>query len=104
MDRKTARTAWKERKPDRGIYRVRLDAGDWVGATTELSAAENRLRFTLSNGGCSNAALAQAYETQGAFHFEVLERLPADIAQFALKRRLKDRLDHWRLATGANLI
>jgi hypothetical protein len=62
-----------------GIYAVRCDAADLLrlGASRNVDAILNRLRFELSNGSRRDAALAQAWACHGAqaFRFEVLDRV-----------------------------
>ena len=51
-DKKAALAAYKERKPEPGIYVVRCAATDqvWGGAAPELSAIWNRVSFALRQG------------------------------------------------------
>ncbi|MCR8723847.1 GIY-YIG nuclease family protein [Frigidibacter sp. ROC022] len=100
MDRKQARADFLERKPDAGIYALRLRAGLWVGAASRLTAAENRLRFTLSTGTERNPALAAAYADEGDFSFEVLETLDPKLSAMRRQDLLKERLAHWLDKTG----
>lgn len=98
MDRKAEKEAWKETKPDTGIYAVRIGAAVWIGATVRLSAAEQRLRFTLKNGLARDRAMQAAY--QGEMTFEVLEAFDDDIGAMTRERLLKERRAHWLEQTG----
>ena len=76
---------YKQAFPAMGIYAVRCDAADLLrlGASRNVDAILNRLRFELSNGSRRDAALAlalalaQAWARHGAqaFRFEVLDRV-----------------------------
>lgn len=100
--RKAAAAAWKDRKPDAGIYAVTCGANAWVGATPTLAAIRNRLWFTLAQGSAPNRAMQAAWTAQGAaaFGFEVLERVEED-NPLARADRLKERAAHWQALRGA---
>lgn len=100
--RKAALAAWKDRKSDAGIYAVTCGDRIWVGATPTLGAIRNRLWFTLAQGGAPNRAMQAAWaaEGEGAFGFEVLERIDEDSPMIRADR-LKDRAAHWLAARGA---
>ena len=74
---------YKQAFPAMGIYAVRCDAADLLrlGASRNVDAILNRLRFELSNGSRRDVALAlalaQAWARHGAqaFRFEVLDRV-----------------------------
>lgn len=99
--RKAARADWLDRDIDAGIYALRFPSSVWVGAAPRLSAAENRLRFTLEQGLERNAGLAAAWAAEGPFRFEVLEELDADLSQMRRARLLKERLAFWQAELGA---
>ncbi|WP_028028847.1 GIY-YIG nuclease family protein [Gemmobacter nectariphilus] len=106
QSRKAAVAAWKDRKPDAGIYAVTCGDLVWVGSTPALAAIRNRLWFTLSQGGATNRAMQAAWTAHGeaAFGFEVLERIEEEDSQLARAEMLKDRAAHWRAARGAQAV
>ncbi|MEG8222999.1 GIY-YIG nuclease family protein [Sphingomonas sp. HH69] len=80
--RKAAVAAYKERKVEAGIYTVRCTSSDqvWVGIAPDLSTIQNRIWFTLRQGGNSHRSLQEAWAAHGseAFTFEVIESLTDD--------------------------
>ena len=80
--RKAAIAAYRERKVESGVYAVRcVPSGQlWVGSAPDLATIQNRLWFTLRQGGNPHRALQQAWTEHGAdaFTFEVVERLSDD--------------------------
>jgi hypothetical protein len=98
-DKKAALAAYKERKPEPGIYVVRCAATDqvWVGAAPELSAIWNRVSFALRQGGQKPASLQLAWNAHGAdsFTFEPVEALTDEQLIFGRDRMLKERRTHW---------
>jgi hypothetical protein len=104
-DKKAAIAAYKERKPVAGIYAVRCAATGqcWTGGAPDLATVWTRLTFTLRQGGGSNRALAQAWGAHGpdGLTFEVMERFEDEQLAHERARLLRDRLDHWRRALGA---
>ncbi len=99
IDRKAARQDYRERKGLAGIYEVRAAGQVWVGASPTLDTIENRLRFTLQQGGHPNKALQAA--AQGGFTFAVVEVLDPETPALSRDRLLKERLAHWLAETGA---
>ncbi|MHA3976242.1 GIY-YIG nuclease family protein [Halovulum sp. GXIMD14794] len=102
-ERKRAVDAWKERKRPAGIYALRCGSEVWVGATPDLDAVENRLRFTLEMGSHPNADVRAALlgEGAGAFAVERLEVLDEEVPAVARDRVLKERRLHWCDALSA---
>jgi len=98
-DKKAALAAYKERKPEPGIYVVRCVATDqiWVGAAPELSAIWNRLSFSLRQGAQTPASLQAAWNEHGpdSFTFEPVEALTDEQLVFGRDRMLKGRRAHW---------
>lgn len=107
-DRKSALSAYRERKPQIGVYRLSCAASGqvWVGATPTLDTIQNRFRFTLTQGNHPNAGLQQAARDHGAgaITFEVLERLDDDTPAVSRDRILKERLADWLQRLGATPI
>jgi hypothetical protein len=97
--RKAAIRAYKERKPQRGVYALRCAATArvWVGSTPNLDAARNRLGFTLGNGSHPDRTLQADWNTHGepAFHFETLEKLKDGVLPLAISDLLKEKKLHW---------
>jgi hypothetical protein len=106
--RKAAIAAYKERKPEPGIYVVRCKAsgGQWVGSAPDLGPMWNRITFALRQGVASPRSLQAAWKEHGAenLHFETLEILDDDQLVFGRDRMLKERLRHWAEKTGAETI
>jgi hypothetical protein len=107
-DRKAAIAAYKEQKVCAGIYAVRCTVSGeaWVGRSANLDTARNRVWFMLRTGSHSHSGLLQAWRTHGedAFTFEVVETLSEEDAAHFRDKRLKQRLEHWRTALGAEAI
>ncbi|WP_338466283.1 GIY-YIG nuclease family protein [Novosphingobium sp. ZN18A2] len=104
-DRKAAVRGYKEREVEAGIYAVRCapSAQVWVGSAPDLSTIRNRIWFTLRQGRNTHRALQQAWNEhgEGAFAFEILERLGEEDSGLARERVLKSlRLD-WTERLGA---
>jgi len=114
-DRKAAIAAWKERKTVAGIYAVRAPATGqvWVGATTTLDKAENRLWFTLKHGISrpvpAHAAwndLQAAWDACGpeGLSFETVEELDEKAVAYGGRTHLRERLAHWAEKLAASVI
>ncbi|SIO03267.1 hypothetical protein [Vannielia litorea] len=99
IDKRAARSAAKERPDQWVIYSVRTGGEVWVGATPNLSAAENRLRFQLRMGSCIVPRLQAAHD--GALQVERLEALPADLGPLARQERVKSTRAVWAERLGA---
>lgn len=110
IDRKAAITAYKERKTAVGIYVVRCTAtGEaWVGQALDLEKIQNRIWFTLRQGGHRCASLQAAWNAHGAagLTFAACERLKEDDTETAYVRDalLKERWLHWRSELKAEAI
>jgi hypothetical protein len=108
IDRKAAILAYKERKAVAGIYAVRCRASGqvWVGQTTDLEKIENRLGFSLRQGGHPCASLQSAFAVHGAenLSFDICERLEEEPVAFPRSAQLKDRSLHWRSTLQAEAI
>ncbi len=108
-DRRRAVQAYKERKPQIGVFAVRcLATGQaWVAGSRHLDTERNGLWFTLRLGGHPNRTLQAAWSTHGeaGFAYEALERLETDaVEDYVLAQRLKARVSHWRKAEGAEAV
>jgi hypothetical protein len=99
IDKKAAIRAYKERKPNRGVYAVRcVPTGQvWVGSSPTLDAARNRLSFALNMGKHDNRELVEAWKAHGeaAFSIEVLEKLDEDILPMSVNDLLKEKKLEW---------
>lgn len=106
--KKAAITAYKERPPSAGIYRIYCPASgeNWVGAWSTLETIQNRHWFALRLGTHPNASLQQAWGQYGAdqIQFEILERLDQTASAYVRTTLLKERALHWRTALGARAI
>lgn len=96
-DRKRAVAAWKEEKRPAGIYALRCGTEVWVGATPDLNAIGNRLRFTLETGSVQHPGVRAALAAHGAqaFTVERLEVLDEETPAVSRARILKERRAYW---------
>jgi hypothetical protein len=104
--RKAAIQAYKERKPPRGIFAIRCHTTGsvWVESATDLDAAENRTWFSLRHADRQlDKSIAAEFQTHGrdAFTYEILEKLPEDVAPMALRDLLKEKKLQWMAELGA---
>ena len=92
-DRKAALAAWKEERRRAGVWALRCGASAWVGAARDLAAARNRVDFALSRSEAPMPAMkaAMAAHGPGAFVFEEVEEIGAEVEALALPRVLKER-------------
>lgn len=106
--RKAAVTAYRERKAVAGIYAVicRPSEQRWIGRALDLSTVQNRLWFTLLQGGYPHPALQAAWNQHGpeAFSLDIVERLGDEDLVYVRDGLLKDRLSHWCAALGVEAI
>jgi hypothetical protein len=106
--RKAAIAAYKERKPVAGIFAIRCPATAevWVGKTPDLEKIQNRIWFTLRQGGHPCRSLQAAWTAHGpdSFAFEACERLEEEETPYIRDARLKERALHWRTELGAEAV
>lgn len=99
IDRRAARSTFKE-EPDRWvIYSARLGDLCWVGATPRMAALENRLSFELKMGKSRLPGVEQA----GAGHalvIEVLEALPPELGPLARSEVAGEKCAAWAARLG----
>ena len=107
-ERKTAVSAYKERKAVSGVYAVRCAAtgGQWVGSAPDLSTIWTRRTFALRQGVETNRALQSAWNAHGpeSFDFRMLEEIDLEQLTYGRDRALKERVQHWRETLGAAAI
>ncbi len=107
-DKRAARAAYKERKPQPGIYAVKCVASGqiWVGATLTLESIQNRLWFGLRMGNSPQRMLQQAWAEHGEaqFNWYAIERLDVEDTGYVLDAQLKDRAQFWRAHFNADPI
>ncbi|MCA8907567.1 MAG: GIY-YIG nuclease family protein [Rhodospirillaceae bacterium] len=105
-EKKAAVAAYKERKATAGIYGVTCAATGqrWVGYAPDLEKIQNRLWFTLRQGGHPRRSLQEAWRQHGAdgLAFAELERFEAEDLAYVRDRTAKDRLAQWRDKLGAD--
>jgi hypothetical protein len=103
--RKEAIQKFKERKPTIGVFAVRCTATGrvWVDAFRNLEAAKNGAWFALRNGGHRDKSLQEEWNAQGegAFQFEILEKLDEDVHPMGVADLLKEKRNHWIAQLGA---
>ncbi len=103
-NRKALVRAYKEAKPAFGVFALRCGTDTWIGASPNLAAQENQIRFTLKMGKHPNKGLETAIATCGAasFSYEVLEEIDEpDLTPMGRTDLLKRRVAHWVEALGA---
>lgn len=93
IDKRAARTAWKERDTEWTVFAARTGGNTWVGVTSDLKAIENRLSFTLRIGNCRTKGMQAAYD--GTLAVEPLEYLDSDLGPLARQDAIRDRRAHW---------
>ena len=105
IDRKAATAAFRERKPQPGIYAVRCESAGalWLGQAADMTNVQNRHWFALRMGSHTNRAMQAAWASHGeaAFSLERLEILPEDATGSALASQLRDGLKRWRAKLSA---
>jgi hypothetical protein len=100
QSRKDAIRAYKERKPERGIFAIRCGATGsvWVDSAMDLEMSEQRTWSLLRNCDpqADKAAVAEFRQHgQQAYTYEVLEKLDKDVAEISVRDSLKDKKKHW---------
>ena len=108
MTRKEAIAEYKNRKIPRGTFVVRLgeNGTTWVDSTPDLYAAKNGLLASLRMGVHRNPELQAEWNAngEGAFHYEVLEKLEDDLAPMVWQDLLKDKRKEWLARLGGRAI
>jgi hypothetical protein len=108
IDRKSAIAAYKERKAAAGIYVVRCAASGeaWVGQATDLAKIQNRVWFTLRQGGhpCRSLQAAWSAHGEGGLTLGECERLDDEETAYVRNALLRERLLHWQAELGAEAI
>lgn len=98
-DKKSAIAAYKERKPQVGIFAVRCaESGQvWVGKSPNLATIQNRIWFALRTGSNTNTALQAAWAaSQGdQLKFEIVETIENEDLDYIRDANLKERHAHW---------
>lgn len=97
-NRKALVRAYKEAKPAFGVFALRCGADTWIGASPNLAAQENQIRFTLKMGKHPNKGLEAAIAKHGAaaFAYDVLEEIDEpDLTPMGRTDLLKRRVAHW---------
>ena len=102
IDKRAARSAWKERKTEWTVYAARTGGAVWVGVTRDLDAIGNRLGFTLRTGDCRTKGMQAAYD--GTLDIEPLETLDPTLGPLARQEAIRERRAHWCAALGATPI
>ncbi len=100
IDRKAAIAAYKERKTIAGIFVVRcaVTGEAWVGQAPNLETIQNRIWFTLRQGGHPCRSLQAAWNAHGeaGLTFAECERLEDEETDYVRSALLKERALHWR--------
>ena len=108
IDRKAAIVAYKERKTVAGIYIVRCAASGeaWVGQAPNLEKIQNRIWFSLRQGGHTCKSLQAAWNAHGedGLTFAECERLEDEETAYVRNALLKERLLHWQSLHKAETI
>ncbi|MGJ5178723.1 GIY-YIG nuclease family protein [Bradyrhizobium oligotrophicum] len=97
--RKAAVAAYKERKTPAGIFAVTCAAtGErWIGCAPDLDKIQNRLWFTLRQGGHRRGGLQAAWTTHGpdVFSLEIIETFDQEALAYLRDRAFAERQAHW---------
>ena len=108
IDRKAAIAAYKERKTIAGIFVVRCTASGeaWVGQAPNLATMQNRIWFTLRQGGHPCRSLQAAWNAHGeaGLTFGECERLEDEESAYVRNALLKERMLHWQAELNAEAI
>jgi hypothetical protein len=108
IDRKAAIAAYKERKSAAGIFLIRCAAtGEaWVGQSLDMDKIQNRIWFTLRQGGHPCKSLQAAWTAHGAdgLQFSECERLADEETAYVRDALLKERTLHWRAVHEAEAV
>jgi len=108
IDRKAAIAAYKERKTIAGIFVVRCAASGeaWVGQAPNLETIQNRIWFTLRQGGHPCRSLQAAWNAHGeaGLTFTECERLEDEDTDYVRNALLKERAAHWLAELKAEAI
>ncbi len=103
--RKEAIRKFKERKAALGVFAVRCSVTGrvWVDSSRNLDAAKNGTWFGLRNGSHRDKSLQEEWIacSEGAFLYEILERLEDDVHPLAVGDRLKEMRSRWMARLGA---
>ena len=103
--KKEAIRKFKERKVALGVFAVRCTASGrvWVDSSRNLDAAKNGTWFGLRNGGHRDKSLQEEWNAhgEGAFQYEILEKLEDDVHPLAVADRLKEMRSRWIAQLGA---
>ena len=107
-DRKAAIAAYKERKTVAGVFVIRCEASSktWVGQTPNLEKIQNRIWFTLRQGGHTCRTLQAAWIAHGpdSLTFGECERLEEEETPYIRDALLKERALHWRSQLNAEAV
>lgn len=108
IDRKAAISAYKERKTIAGIFVIRCSASGevWVGQAPNLATIQNRIWFSLRQGGHTCRSLQAAWTAHGeaGLTFGECERLDDEETAYVRNALLKERLLHWQAELKAKAI
>ncbi|MBY6153627.1 hypothetical protein KUV47_10425 [Vannielia litorea] len=99
IDKQAARKAAKEAPQHWVIYAARTGGQAWVGATPNLQAAENRLRFQLKMGSCTVAGMQAAHD--GTLTTETLEEIDDALGPLARDEAVKTLRAAWAARLSA---
>lgn len=103
-DKKAAIADYRKRKTLAGIYQIRCAPTDqiWVGQAPNIDTIQNRIWFTLRQGGSTCATLLEAWRSQGAdsLTFDILDIIDEE-SPYVRQSMLKDRVMMWRERLGA---
>jgi hypothetical protein len=100
--RKELQDAYGERKAAAGVFAVRGPGLVWTSTSRDLAKAQNRVWFSLRQGGHINRETQALWNAQGeaAFAFEILEEVATDNPEM-VGLLLKEREAMWREELGA---
>ena len=107
LKRQAAKDAFKELKVEAGVFMITCGPTGrrWVGKTKNLGAVRNRMTFSLKIDPNINPGLRADWEAHGenSLTLETLEALSVTLPSYLVMSTLKERMDFWRIARGAEL-
>ena len=108
INRKAAIAAHKERKTIAGIFVVRcaVTGEAWVGQAPNLETIQNRIWFTLRQGGHPCRSLQAAWNAHGeaGLAFSECERLEDEESAYVRNALLNERALRWQAELKAEAI
>ena len=104
-ERQAAKDAFKKQKVEAGIFLITCvpTGRKWVGKTRNLGAVRNRLIFSLKVDPNISSGLRSDWEVHGddSLTLHTLETLSETLPSALVMSTLREKMDYWRTAEGA---